>query len=123
MNKLRMRMNKLRMNKLRMNKLRMMRQTIYLLIVFLASPVVLANEFTCQANDQTRMISVEYEHKGLPVPCRVKYEKPAEGLTEYPWRAHVSPGFCEDRAAFLADKLENWGWACEEQPQDSKKPQ
>jgi len=93
-----------------------------MLIVFLASPPVLANEFTCRDNSEIRTISVEYEHKGWPVPCRVKYEKPAEGLTEYPWSAQASPGYCEDRAAFLAGKLENWGWACEERPPESENP-
>jgi hypothetical protein len=77
-----------------------------MLIVFLASPAVLASEFTCRAKNESRMISVEYEHKGWQVPCKVKYEKPAEGLTEYPWRAHASPGYCEDKATFLAGKLE-----------------
>ena len=90
--------------------------------MFLASPVVLANEFTCRANNEARTISVEYEHKGWQVPCKVKYEKPAEGLIEYPWSAQVSPGYCEDRAAFLAGKLENWGWACEKQLPESEKP-
>jgi len=26
------------------------------------------------------------------------------------------------RAAFLAGKLENWGWTCEEQPSENEKP-
>ena len=93
-----------------------------MLIVFLASPTVLASEFTCRANNEIRMISVEYEHKGWQVPCKVKYEKPTESLTEYPWSAKAEPGYCEDRAKFLAAKLENWGWTCEEQPLESEKP-
>jgi hypothetical protein len=103
-------------------KMRMMHRTICMLIVTLASSAVLANEFKCQANNETRVISVEYEHKGWQVPCKVKYEKPAGGLTEYPWSAQASPGYCENRAAFLAGKLKNWGWTCEEQPLESKKP-
>ena len=99
----------------------MKRRSICVLIVFLASPTVLASEFTCRANNEIRMISVEYEHKGWQVPCRVKYEKPAENLTEYPWRAKASAGYCEDRAKFLAAKLENWGWTCEEQHSENKK--
>ena len=99
-----------------------MRRTICMLIVFLASPTVLASEFTCRANNEIRMISVEYEHKDWQVPCRVKYEKLSESLTEYPWSAQASAGYCEDRATFLAAKLENWGWTCEEQPSESEKP-
>jgi len=78
----------------------MMRRSICALILFLASPTVLASEFTCRANNEIRMISVEYEHKGWPVPCRVKYEKLSENLSEYPWSALASAGYCEDRAAF-----------------------
>ncbi len=98
-----------------------MRRSICALIVFLASPTVLASEVTCRANNEIRMISVEYEHKGWPVPCGVKYEKRSESLTEYPWSALASAGYCEDRATFLAAKLENWGWTCVEQPSESEK--
>ena len=78
----------------------MMRRSICALILFLASPTVLASEFTCRANNEIRMISVEYEHKSWPVPCRVKYEKLSENLTEYPWSALASAGYCEDGATF-----------------------
>ena len=99
-----------------------MLRTLCMLIVFLASPLVLANDFTCRANHETRTISVEYEHKGWQVPCRVKYEKLSEGLTEYPWSALASPGYCEDRAAFLASKLENWGWTCQQNTEAGEEP-
>ena len=100
----------------------MIHRSICMLIVFLASPAILASEYTCRANNEIRTISVEYEHKGWQVPCRVKYEKPAENLTEYPWSAQTSAGYCEGRAAFLAGKLENWGWTCEEQPSENENP-
>ena len=104
------------------SKIGTMRQAIGLLIISAFSPAVLASEFVCRSNNETRVISVEYEHKGWQVPCKVKYEKPAESLTEYPWSAKAAPGFCEDRAEFLAGKLENWGWTCEEQPLENEKP-
>ncbi|MDA0978584.1 MAG: hypothetical protein O3B72_08505 [Proteobacteria bacterium] len=88
----------------------MPRMLLLALLVF--SQQVIAEEFTCRSGNEVRIISVEYEHKGWSVPCRVKYEKPAEDLVEYPWRANATPGYCEDRAAFLASKLENWGWVC-----------
>ncbi len=68
------------------------------------------------------MISVEYEHKDWQVPCRVKYEKRSESMSEYPCSAQASAGYCEDRATFFAAKLENWGWTCEGQPSESEKP-
>ena len=73
-----------------------------MLTAFLASPGVLASEFTSRANNEIRMISVEYEHNGWQAPCRVKYEKPAENLIEYSWNAQASAGYCEDRATFLS---------------------
>jgi hypothetical protein len=104
------------------SKIRTMHRTLSMLILAAFSPAVLANEFVCRSSSETRVISVEYEHKGWQVPCKVKYEKPAESLTEYPWSAKAEPGYCEDRAKFLAAKLENWGWTCEEQPLESEKP-
>ncbi len=85
---------------------------IAVLVLATLSPFTLANEFVCQSGGITRIISVEYEHKGWEVPCRVKYDKTDEGDVSYPWNAQATPGYCEDRAEFLADKLRNWGWVC-----------
>ena len=102
--------------------MRTMHRTISVLIISAFIPAALANEFVCRSSSGTRVISVEYEHKGWQVPCKVKYEKPAESQTEYPWSAKAAPGYCEDRAKFLAAKLENWGWTCEEQTLENEKP-
>ena len=104
------------------SKIRTMHRTLSMLILAAFSPAVLANEFVCRSSSETRVISVEYEHKGWQVPCKVKYEKPAESLTEYPWSAKAEPGYCEDRAKFLAAKLGNWGWSCEEQTLENENP-
>ena len=101
------------------SKIRTMHRTLSVLILAAFSPAILANDFVCRSNSETRVISVEYEHKGWRVPCKVKYEKPVEGLTEYPWSAQALLGYCEDRAKFLVGKLENWGWNCEEQTLES----
>ena len=104
------------------SKIRTMHRTLSVIILAAFSPSVLANEFVCRSNSETRVISVEYEHEGWQVPCKVKYDKPSESLTEYPWSATAEPGYCEDRAKFLAAKLENWGWTCAEKPLESEKP-
>jgi hypothetical protein len=101
---------------------RAMRRTLSVLIFAAISPMILANDFVCRSNSDTRVISVEYEQKGWQVPCKVKYEKPAESVTDYPWSARFSLGYCEDRAKFLAGKLENWGWSCEEHALESEEP-
>lgn len=91
-----------------------MLRLLTLTVLLLAQVSVVADEYICTSNDIVRSISVEYEHKGWKVPCKVRYDKPAEGgTTDYPWSASATPGYCEDRAAFLAGKLENWGWQCE----------
>ena len=85
---------------------------IYLFLLATTAAVTIADDFVCRSGNEMRMISVDYEHKGWQVPCRVKYEKPATNSVEYPWNAQASPGYCEDRARFLVSKLENWGWVC-----------
>ncbi|MBO6555621.1 MAG: hypothetical protein JJ934_11310 [Pseudomonadales bacterium] len=91
-----------------------MTKTITFLALLTMSLHTVADEYVCTSEGIVRSISVEYEHKGWKVPCKVRYDKPAEGGTsEYPWSAKATPGYCEDRAAFLAGKLENWGWQCE----------
>ena len=87
-------------------------RTIILIAFSIISSSALAEEFVCRSGNEVRTISVEYQHKGWEVPCKVRYEKPAEDTVEYPWSANATPGYCEDRAAFLAGKLENWGWVC-----------
>lgn len=89
---------------------------LFALLSILACYVpALADEYVCTNNDTVRSISVEYEHAGWKVPCKVRYHKPTEGgATEYPWSAAATPGYCEEKAAFLAGKLENWGWQCEQ---------
>jgi len=75
--------------------------------------IVASESHICRSEGLTRAISVEYEFKGWDVPCKVKYDKQSEGIVEYPWAAESSPGYCEDRARFLADKLTNlYGWDC-----------
>ena len=76
-------------------------------------PMARAEDYICRDNAQVRLISVVYDHKGWPVPCRVRYEKPKENSVSYPWRAEATPGYCEDRAKFLADKLSGFGWDCQ----------
>ena len=89
----------------------MIRLLIFVVSV-IGSSMAIADDYECRSRNEVRTISVEYEHKGWQVPCKVKYEKPSQGVTEYPWNAQATAGYCEDRAEFLAGKLENWGWIC-----------
>lgn len=73
-----------------------------------------AHEFLCTSSDGTeRSISVEHEVPGAELPCAVRYDKPSEGGTTYPWRADNTPGFCEEKADDLAMRLRSFGWSCE----------
>ena len=98
----------------------MIRLLIYAFAALSASFAV-ADEYTCRANTEVRIVSVEYEHRGWEVPCRVKYEKPSQGTVEYPWSAEATTGYCESKAEFLVGKLQNWGWVCtRNQPDESE---
>lgn len=92
-------------------------------ITMVLSPIAAADDYICrynennnQNNNEERIISVIYDHKGWQIPCSVRYEKPQEGSITYPWRAQATPGYCEDRARFLAEKLAGFGWDCQIRP-------
>lgn len=74
-----------------------------------------ANEYICTHDTSTRTISVDYQAYPEPVPCRVKYDKQEEGGVQYPWNAKNQTGFCEQKAAELAERLRSYGWNCERQ--------
>ena len=81
-----------------------------------------AHEYVCQQGSVKRMISVQHEVPGQEVPCIVKYDKPAEGKTEFPWRADHSAGYCEEKADYLANRLEGFGWSCERTDMEAAQP-
>lgn len=74
-----------------------------------------ASEYVCTHGTSTRTISVDYQADPEPVPCRVKYDKSEEGGVQYPWNAKNQAGFCEQKAAELAERLRSYGWDCERQ--------
>ena len=88
----------------------------------LAIPCSFADQYTCLASNETRLISVKYEHKGWNLPCKVKYEKPSKNIVEYPWNSQFTSGYCEDRAEFLAKKLQNGGWTCTHKSSEPEQP-
>ena len=85
-----------------------------LLAGFLAANVQ-ANPLICNYGELSRKIEVVYADPGHPVPCEVIYDKSAEGSIEALWRAHNEAGYCEARAAGLAEKLSGMGWQCSAQ--------
>jgi hypothetical protein len=71
-----------------------------------------ANPINCTYGDLTRKIEVVYLEPGHAVPCEVIYDKSAEGSIETLWRASSEAGYCEAKAAGLAEKLGTSGWQC-----------
>ena len=71
-----------------------------------------ATRFECATGDLTRTISVERQHQGWDIPCKVKYDKPFEGGVSYPWGSENTKGYCHEKSEFLADKLKKLGWEC-----------
>ena len=90
----------------------MIRITCLILAALLLPIQAYADEINCRSGTLTRTIAVEFDNPPSPLPCRVRYDKPDEGATEYPWNAQSTRGYCEDKAAELADKLESLGWSC-----------
>ena len=97
-----------------------MKQLItFALLGGLAAAAAVAEErHVCQLADLTRIISVEYEQPGEPVPCRVRYEKVGESVT-YPWNAQGQEGYCEARVTEFVAKHGGRGWECALQAADA----
>jgi len=77
-----------------------------------APAAAVSSPISCTYGDLTRKIEVVYQVPGHPVPCEVIYDKSAEGRIETLWRAGSEAGYCEAKAAGLAEKLERSGWQC-----------
>lgn len=85
---------------------------------------VQANPLLCTYGDLSRRIEVVYPDPGAPLPCEVIYDKSGEGRIETLWRADNEAGYCEARAAGLAEKLAGMGWSCTAQaPAESADPE
>jgi hypothetical protein len=76
---------------------------------------VWSDEYVCRAGKDVRTISVEREVEGQAVPCVVKYAKPAQGVTEFPYNAKHDQNYCPAKADELAIRLGTLGWQCERQ--------
>jgi len=69
-----------------------------------------ANTSECRFGGSTRTIEIKYEAAPRRVPCRVLYTR--DGQTQQLWQAQNVEGYCEEKAAGLADTLEAAGWSC-----------
>jgi hypothetical protein len=90
-----------------------MKKLLLLVTGLILSQLSLAHDYTCTHGSASRHISVEHE-QGQELPCQVKYDKPDQASVEYPWRAQSTPGYCEEKAEYLASRLESFGWQCTE---------
>lgn len=84
--------------------------TLALALAF--SAPVHAGDWRCENGGNERIIRVQYETEGSAVPCMVVYDKITEGGTEYPWNAKGQAGYCEEKADYLKERLEGFGWTC-----------
>ncbi len=93
---------------------------LYGLLLAMNAASSYAHEYQCRGGGVERIISVEYESTSSGVPCAVRYDKPDEGGTSYPWRAQNTAGYCEEKAALLATQLEGYGFDCTRVESDDK---
>lgn len=66
----------------------------------------------CTNDGLVRSVTVVYPQQGQPLPCEVRYEKPAENQSMTLWRAENQAGFCEAQAEKFIAKLQDLGWSC-----------
>ena len=85
---------------------------VLLLTLLSGAATAAANPLACRWGDLERTIEVMYAEPGQAVPCEVLY-KLSEGEQRVLWRADHETGYCEARAAELADKLAGLGWSCQ----------
>ncbi len=89
---------------------------LIMIVALTVSPALFAHDYTCTNAGLERRISVIHA-EGQELPCQVKYEKPDEGDTQYPWQAENTAGYCEAKADYLAQRLSSFGWDCTENPE------
>ena len=70
-----------------------------------------SNVTTCTSGSDERKIEIIYETAGSKVPCKVEYTK--AGATNTLWTAANEEGYCESKAAALAEKLGGAGFTCQ----------
>lgn len=95
----------------------LMMRTVRVLSMMLAalfSTSTFADSWNCRQDDLVREVVIEYPHGG-PLPCRVIYRKKTEGAEDKElWSAVNQQGYCTERAQAFTEKLQGWGWACEQ---------
>ena len=86
---------------------------IPLLVIFPGLALAQDAGTQCTYGDMVRRIVVMTE-PGVSVPCEVHYFKDTEapGEDQVLWSAGQQAGYCEEKAAGLVAKLEDWGWDC-----------
>jgi len=83
-------------------------------IASLAAVPVLATEYECRSDQETRHIRVDYP--GFDHLCEVSINK-AGGSRDVKWYADAASTFCSDKIIDLVEKHEDlWGFSCEQWP-------
>lgn len=93
-----------------------------ILTACLVAAPVQANPLICTSGELSRKIEVVHAAPGQAVPCEVIYDKSSEGSIETLWQAQNEAGYCEARAAGLAEKLTGMGWQCSAQDDADAQP-
>lgn len=81
-----------------------------------------AADFLCHKNAVTYWIKVEYDKAGQALPCSV-YRWVLPQQREMLWRATRDAGFCEAKADEVRQKLESYGWLCQEIGPSDEEPE
>lgn len=71
-------------------------------------------QYTCKKGTASRRIQVHYFDVYNSIPCEVNYFRDNGVLEEAEtlWYAEFDVGFCERSATSLKERLQAWGWQC-----------
>lgn len=73
-----------------------------------------AVSWQCEYDNNVREVYIE-RAASSPVPCKVIYRKPTEGLEDQVvWNAEHETNYCDEKAKGFIAKLESYGWLCSE---------
>lgn len=72
-----------------------------------------ARNIECHAGQKIRVIETRYPAQEGDIACSVIYHKPSEGIASKTlWKARNDVEYCDEKARWLANKLENASWVC-----------
>lgn len=89
------------------------KRIVFVVTLLISSFDLQARKIECLAGEKIRIIETLYPEDNSGVVCNITYHKPTAGIaSKIVWQARNDVNFCDNRAWFMANKLEKKGWTC-----------